>query len=326
MRKPDSGPGPFLIAAWHAGQDASGIGPPCDGPAGSDQAIGNPAGCARPCLCAGHFDGKIERPRLSGAALPDESIEALGAHKPAGAGLASLLSAWDFSREPSGTRIVDVGPARRHGQCINLPTRAMTGHAWSGESPDWRQAPADYGAIHFHHDDIYDCSWRYDFEFDIPDDLPSAVYAARLRTLEAEYHIPFYVRAPHGTATADVAFLAPTATYLSYANIITLNFDPLSEAIGGGAADPERERSPAPRDARTRPLDLRPSPRRQRSVLLLAPATGARHAAARENVGLHRRHADRQLARAQRARFSTSSPTRICTERERNCSRATGWW
>ena len=214
MRRPDPGPGPFLIAAWHAGAA--------------------PAGDPRPCLCSGHFDGKMERPRLAGRALDDESVEALGAHAPAGGGLASLLSAWDFSRDTSGTRIVDIGPAGRDGHCVNLPARAMTGHAWSGESPDWRQAPADYGAIHFHHDDIHDCGWRCDFELRVPEDLRSAVYAARLRAGGAEYYIPFYVRPPRRGPTADIAFLAPTATYLAYANIITLNFDPLSEAINGG--------------------------------------------------------------------------------------------
>ena len=215
---PVPGPGPFLIAACHAGDAASGPGP----------------GASPACLASSHFDGKIERPRLAGRALDDESIEALGAHEPEGAGLASLLSAWDFCREISGTRIVDIGPARQHGRCVNLPARAMTGHAWSGESPDWRQAPADYGAIHFHHDDIYECGWENDFELRVPDGLPSGVYAARLRAGEAECHLPFYVRAPRGAATADIAFLAPTATYMAYANIITLNFDPLSEAVNGG--------------------------------------------------------------------------------------------
>ena len=214
MHAPEPGPGPFLIAAWHAGAATGGSAPSL--------------------VCRGHFDGKIERPRLSHAALDDERIEALGAHEPGGPGLASLVSAWDFSRDTPGTRIVDIGPARRDGRCVNLPARAMTGHAWSGESPDWRQAPADYGAIHFHHDDIHDCGWESDFELEVPERLPSGVYAARLRAHEAECHLPFYVRAARSGPTADIAFLAPTATYMAYANIITLNFDPLSEAIGGG--------------------------------------------------------------------------------------------
>ena len=216
MRGPEPGPGPFLVAAWHAG-DA-------------------PAGSARSCLRAGHFDGKIERPRLASEALDDAAIETLGAHEPAGPGLDSLISSWDFSRDTSGTRIADIGPAHRDGHCVNLPARAMTGHAWSGESADWRQAPADYGAIHFHHDDIYECGWESDFELEVPEGLPSGVYAARLRAHEAECHLPFYVRAPGGGPTADIAFLAPTATYMAYANIIMLNFDPLSEAVNGGLA------------------------------------------------------------------------------------------
>ena len=223
-RPPEPGPGPFLIAAWHAGDEPAGAGP----------AGGEHTGDAGRCLCAGHFDGKIERPRFSGTALDDAAIEALGAHEPAGAGLKSLVSAWDFSRDVSGTRVTDVGPARRDGHCVNLPARAMVGHGWSGRSPDWRQAPEEYGAIHFHRDDLYDCGWQSDFELCVPDAFASAVYAARLRAGEAEYHIPFYVRPPRGTARADVAFLAPTATYLAYANVFTLTFDDRNEAINGG--------------------------------------------------------------------------------------------
>ena len=207
-------PGPFLIGAWPAG-DA-------------------PAGRVPDYRCAGHFDGKIERPRLSCAALGDAEIEALGAHAPPPGATGRLVAAWDFSRETTGTRIIDVGPRGLHGRCVNLPARAMAGHAWSGRSPDWRQAPEDYGAIHFHHDDLHDCGWQSDFAFRVPRGLASGVYAARLHAGEAEYHVPFYVRPPRGRAGADIAFLAPTATYLAYANVFTLTFDRRNEAINGG--------------------------------------------------------------------------------------------
>ena len=36
----------------------------------------------------------------------------------------------------------------------------MTGHSWRGAEVDWRQAPEQYGAIHFHDDDLEDAGWE----------------------------------------------------------------------------------------------------------------------------------------------------------------------
>jgi N,N-dimethylformamidase len=35
----------------------------------------------------------------------------------------------------------------------------VRGHNWTGEYTDWRQAPDQYGAIHFHDDDLADACW-----------------------------------------------------------------------------------------------------------------------------------------------------------------------
>ena len=107
------------------------------------------------------------------------------------------------------------------------------GHNWSGVSADWRQAVHEYGAIHFHDDDIYDCRWESDFALLLPNDLRSGVYAVRLQAGESEAHIVFFVRAPRGTATAEVAYLAPTAAYLAYANSFTYQWAPANEMVGG---------------------------------------------------------------------------------------------
>ena len=42
--------------------------------------------------------------------------------------------------------------------------------------------------------------------------------SARLRAGDSEDHIPFFVRPPKGEASASIAFLAPTNSYLAYAN------------------------------------------------------------------------------------------------------------
>ena len=164
---------------------------------------------------AGHYNGKIERPAVYDAAL-EESVLAAA---PDGHARRHLVAAWDFSRETSSTRAVDVGPNGLHGELVNLPARAMVGSTWTGEEMSWRHAPAQYGAIHFHDDDLYDCGWETDFTYTVPDGLRSGVYAVRLSAGGVEDMIPFFVRPRRGHSTADVCVLVPTFTYIVYANI-----------------------------------------------------------------------------------------------------------
>ena len=164
---------------------------------------------------SGHYNGKIERPALYDVALGEAAIPAA----PDGTSRRHLVAAWDFSRETSGTRAVDVGPSGLHGELVNLPARAMMGSTWTGQEMCWRHAPGEYGAIHFHDDDLYDCGWATDFTYTVPDGLRSGVYAVRLRAGDVEDMIPFFVRPPRGRRTADVCVLMPTFTYIVYANI-----------------------------------------------------------------------------------------------------------
>ena len=169
-------------------------------------------------VVAGHFNGKIDGPRMFGRALGRGEIEALrkGAD-PASFG-PDLLAAWDMAAEVSTTTVLDTGPHRLHGVAVNIPTRAVTGHNWKGEEADFKRAPAQYGAIYFHDDDIEDAGWEAGFELTVPEDIRSAVYAARLRTGDSEDRVPFFVRPSTGQATAPVALLAPTTTYMAYGN------------------------------------------------------------------------------------------------------------
>src|SRR5207245_1575213 len=130
-----------------------------------------------------------------------------------------VVAAWDFAADIGSSTVRDSSPSGLSGETVNLPTRAVTDHTWSGREINWTAAPDQYAAIHFHDDDLEDAGWQPDFEFRVPETLRSGVYAARLQADagEAEY-VPFYVRPPRGTATARVAFLAPTLTYLAYAN------------------------------------------------------------------------------------------------------------
>ena len=167
---------------------------------------------------ASHFNGKIDRPRLFNQALSQEELVSLKRGADPLAFGESLVAAWDFSKDISSQKVSDTAPHGLHGQTFNMPARAMTGYNWSGQEMDFRNALQEYEAIHFHDDDLDDARWDVDFEWTLPAQLKSGMYAARLRAGGSEDHIPFFVRPPKGTASAAIAFLAPTNSYLAYAN------------------------------------------------------------------------------------------------------------
>ncbi len=172
-----------------------------------------------------HYNGKLEAPRIMAAALdPDAAFRTAGEDPGTGSG-EDLLAAWDFSREMSSVRILDTGPHAMHGETVNLPARAMKGARWTGEEMCWRHAPAQYGAIHFHDDDLYDCGWETDFSFEVPEDFKSGVYAVRLRGGGHEDMVPFFVRAAPGRAQSSACVLIPVFTYTVYANFARGNVD-----------------------------------------------------------------------------------------------------
>ena len=197
-------PAPFLFAAWHAGEAAA------------------PTAYRR-LVAGGHFNGKLDRPRLADRPLAPTEVWALAGDGALPAGLErALVARWDFSREIPTETLIDASANRLHGTAVNLPARAMTGHNWTGAVMDWTRAPEQYGAIHFHDDDLLDANWQPDFELDLPAALRSGVYAVHLSANEAELHVPFFVRPPRAQGgiqrRAKIAFLAPTATYLAYIN------------------------------------------------------------------------------------------------------------
>ncbi|MBT5432283.1 MAG: N,N-dimethylformamidase [Rhodospirillaceae bacterium] len=165
------------------------------------------------------FNGKLDRPRLVGSALSLADSTALGWDALPHERDMSVVAAWDFSHEIGSATIMDASPNGLHGRVVNLPSRAVKGFNWSGTEQNWRSAPQEYGAIHFHDDDLYDAEWDTDFTYEIPADLRSGVYAVRLAADDDEWYVTFYVRPKGGTATAKLAFLASTATYMAYSNI-----------------------------------------------------------------------------------------------------------
>ena len=162
----------------------------------------------------GHFNGKIDSLRLFGRALTRAEIGALKRDGPP----RDPVAAWDFSADISSRKVADTSPNRLHGRTVHMPARGVTGHNWRGDETDFLEAPGEYGAIHFHDDDLDDAGWEVDFEFQVPTDLESGVYAARLRAGKGEDHVPFFVRPRKGMATAPIALLIPTFSYLAYGN------------------------------------------------------------------------------------------------------------
>jgi N,N-dimethylformamidase len=187
-----------------------------------------------------HFNGKIDRPCVFQRALSREELIALQRGASPLAFGDDLVAAWNFSAETASDKIIDTSPHGLYGRTVNMPARAMTGYNWSGRETDFRNAPHEYGAIHFHDDDLEDVGWQVDFSWTLPAECKSGVYAARLRTEGGEDHIPFFVRPPQGRATADIAFLAPTNSYLAYANehLTEISLD-LAPNQNRGEATPE---------------------------------------------------------------------------------------
>lgn len=191
----------------------------------------------------GLYNGKLERPCLFTRALTPPEIDRLAQGEvPHTVDGEALVAAWDFANNFAAAQVLDSGPHQQHGQAVNMPARGMTGRNWLGAEFDFRHASDQYGAIYFHEDDLEDARWESDFEWEVPAPLRSGFYAARLTAGDREDHIPFIVRPPQGTAAAPIAFLAPTLTYLAYANdrMETLpRHQPgiTDRAIGPGALD-----------------------------------------------------------------------------------------
>jgi N,N-dimethylformamidase beta subunit-like, C-terminal/Concanavalin A-like lectin/glucanases superfamily len=177
-----------------------------------------------PMKIGGHFNGKIDNPRIYSRSLSPQDVDALAL----GRGPSDAVASWDFSLDIQSDRIADTSTRKLNGVVVNLPTRAVTGHNWTGAEMDFKRAPQQYGAIYFHDDDLEDAKWDVGFEFKIPENLKSGVYAARLRTDSAEDYVPFFVRPKKGTATAKAAFLVPTFSYLAYGGTGGTGFNILS--------------------------------------------------------------------------------------------------
>jgi N,N-dimethylformamidase len=181
---------------------------------------------------AAKFNGKIDRPCLANRILSRAEMEMLKAGPAPPSLTTAVVGAWDFSRDISSLNVTDTSPNRLHGRVVNMPARGMKGYNWNGTAMSWQEAPDQYGAIHFHDDDVYDAGWSVDFTLTIPANMQSGLYAVRLWSGDAEEHIPFAVK-PRKGKEKKIAFLLPTASYMAYANEHMGTNAALIELLGG---------------------------------------------------------------------------------------------
>lgn len=163
------------------------------------------------------FNGKIDGPRVFERALgyAERLQPGTASTEPGTDGLVAL---WDFSKDICSRAITDRSGNGYQGHTVNKPMRGATGWNWDGSETAWPHAIDQYGAIHFHDDDLDDAGWEPSFGWTVPDDLPSGVYAVHLTGGEEEDYIPFVVRPKRGRPAARIAFLMPTFSHLAYAN------------------------------------------------------------------------------------------------------------
>lgn len=98
----------------------------------------------------------------------------------------------------------------------NLPTPSTPSPRWTGEAFDPRLVPDHYDALRLHDDDFGGLELPVTHRISIGADAEPGVYAAEVATRRGVERLPFFVR-PR-VPRARRVFLAPTATYLAYAD------------------------------------------------------------------------------------------------------------
>ncbi len=166
-----------------------------------------------------HFDGRIYRPTIFSGPSKIDNMADLIERPGARSSRSDVIGEWDFSLEMDSDLIIDVSGRDSHGRLHQVPARAVKGPFYSYRELDWRQAPDDYGAIHFHSDDMQDAGWVETHAWEVPRDLPSGVYALKLEIEGRVDWVPFFVvpsTRDEAKPKAKIAVLYSTFNYLAY--------------------------------------------------------------------------------------------------------------
>ena len=165
------------------------------------------------------FTGRIQDVRIADRALNENEIDALASETVPDSLKDSIVADWDFGKDISSVDIRDVSGNGIDGEVVNLAERAVRGRFWDGSTVVWMDDPDDYDSIKFHADDLYDAEWKTDFTYEVPADMPSGIYAARLEDGGQTEYVTFWVTPPAGQANADVALWLSDYNYMAYSNI-----------------------------------------------------------------------------------------------------------
>ena len=98
----------------------------------------------------------------------------------------------------------------------NAPTFGLRSPRWDGNVLDPRLRPEHYDAVALHDDDLADAGWPVTYKIAVPGDAESGIYAIEIKTRDDTTRWPFFVTSRQ--RKADLVFLAPTYTYLAYAD------------------------------------------------------------------------------------------------------------
>ena len=152
-----------------------------------------------------------------------------------------VIAAWDFSTSGSSLR---VGAAQGTGPTatpINLPVLGLPGPPSAGP------------AVRLHRESVEDAAWPTTYEWQVPDELPSGVYALKVIDPDGHCypnHFTFFVVPPADRVGSGVALLIPTLTFHAYVcDRQGETFGPPAEAFTDLAYEPT---------ARTRTHDRHP--------------------------------------------------------------------
>nr|WP_309502777.1 N,N-dimethylformamidase beta subunit family domain-containing protein [uncultured Roseovarius sp.] len=164
------------------------------------------------------FNGKLEHPVVVSEGVFLDQLKDFVVGDADCIAKGKVLADWNFSRDITGKKVTDITANGAHGTAVNLPARGVTGYHFTGDILDWRGAPEQFSAIHFHDDDLYDCEWETDFEWQVPQGVQTGFYGVRIAGEDIESWISFFVCAGMSEAKNKIAFVASTATFLAYAN------------------------------------------------------------------------------------------------------------
>jgi len=165
------------------------------------------------------YTGRIQDVRIFNKTLSEIAIQNLKNKELPNELVNVQVCYWDFSEGIGTDKIYDIGKLKLNGISVNIPERAVRGVFWDKKSNEWKNDLSGYNAIHFHADDLADAEWKTNFNYTVPQDLKSGIYAAKLTQAGFDEYITFFVAPPKNKPTAKIAFWMSNFNYLAYNNV-----------------------------------------------------------------------------------------------------------